>query len=371
MTNPQAAPRKDVVGRDRAQRLAWVVGVLGVIGAIVGWITEPISFPHAWLAALTAWLGWPLGCLGLLLTHALTGGRWGYALRPQLVAGTSTIWLWVPAAIPWLLALSSLYPWARAGASAGLASAFYLNRPFFYGRVIFYAVVWIGLSALVSRALRRRDPDAALARIAPAGLILLAITITFSSIDLTMSLDPRFDSSVYGLIALSEMGLFALAVAVFAATLGAPPDSDTLGALGKLLLGLALLWAYLDFMQFLIVWQSNLSPEAPWYLVRTSGIWGMSAMLISSGHFALPFCLLIWPRVRRSRVGIAVVTALLGLSAIGRAWWTVVPASHAGFAFVDAAAMVCLIGIGAAFSLRGPPGPPDFATSMSTGAQHG
>ncbi len=357
-----------VVRRDQAQRLAWVIGALGLIGTIIGGTTEPTSFPYAWLAALTAWLGWPLGCLGLLLIHALTGGRWGDALRPQLVAGMSTTWLLVPAAIPWLLALSEIYPWARPGASAGLASAFYLNLPFFYGRIILYVVAWLGLTALVSRALRRRNVDGALARIAPAGLILLAITITFSSIDLTMSLDPRFDSSVYGLIALSEMGLFALAVAVFAVSVGAPPDRDTLAVLGKLLLGLALLWAYLDFMQFLIVWQSDLSSEAPWYLVRTAGGWGITAIGVASGHFALPFCLLIWPQVRRSRFGIAVVTALLGLSAIVRAWWTVVPASQAGFVFVDVAAMVCLMGIGAALSLRGPR---DLATRMSAGAQHG
>jgi hypothetical protein len=342
-----------------------------VIGAAIGWAMEPSSFHYAWLAALTAWLGWPLGCLGLILIHALTGGRRGYVLRPQLAAGMSTTWLLVPAGIPWLLALSELYPWAHPGVSAGLASAFYLNRPFFYGRVIFYAIAWIGLRVLVSRALRMRDPDPVLARIAPAGLILLAITITFSSIDLTMSLDPRFASSVYGLITLSEMGLFALAVAAFAASLGGTPDKDTLAALGKLLLGLALLWAYLDFMQFLIVWESDLSSEAPWYLVRTAGGWGITAMLVSAGHFVLPFCLLIWPQIRRSRPGIAVATGLLGLSAIARAWWIVVPASQADFDVVDAAAMVCLIGIGAALSLGGPVGPPRLMTRMSTGAQHG
>ena len=35
------------------------------------------AFPHAWLAAVTVWMGWPLGSMALLLIHALTGGRWG------------------------------------------------------------------------------------------------------------------------------------------------------------------------------------------------------------------------------------------------------------------------------------------------------
>ena len=78
------------------------------------------TFPHAWLAALTAWLGWPLGCMGLLLIHALTGGRWGYAMRPQLVAGMSTLLLLLPALIPLLMVLPhalSLDATGRGGAS--------------------------------------------------------------------------------------------------------------------------------------------------------------------------------------------------------------------------------------------------------------
>ena len=73
--------------RHQAERAAWMAGATGLLGAAIGWLVAPAAFPHAWLAALTAWLGWPLGCMALMLIHALTGGRWGYAIRPQLVAG--------------------------------------------------------------------------------------------------------------------------------------------------------------------------------------------------------------------------------------------------------------------------------------------
>ena len=58
--------------RHQAERAAWMAGSVGLIG--VGdrlRSSAPAAFPHAWLAALTAWLGWPLGCMGLLLIHAL------------------------------------------------------------------------------------------------------------------------------------------------------------------------------------------------------------------------------------------------------------------------------------------------------------
>jgi hypothetical protein len=261
--------------------------------------------------------------------------------------------------------LAALYPWARADAALHLDNRFYLNLPFFAGRVIVYLIVWFGLAELILRALRQPAPEAALARLAPPGLILLAITVTYASIDMTMSLDPRFVSSVYGLIQISEMGLLALSVSVFAAAVGLPPDEGTMHSLGRLLLGLVVLWAYLDFMQVLIVWQSDLAAEAPWYIARSTGGWGIVAMVIAAAHFVLPFFALIWPQVQRSRRGMAIVGALLVLSAIVHGWWQVVPASGRGFSLLDVLTMFGLLGVAAAFALRAPllPMMPDVVRS--------
>jgi len=350
------------VTRPQAERAAWIAGGAGIIGIVVGSLFAPAAFPHAWLAALTAWLGWPLGCMGLLLIHALTGGPWGYAIRPQLVAGMSTLLLLLPAIIPLLIVLPALYPWARPDAAAHLDNQFYLNLPFFLGRGVVYLIVWFGLAGLILRALGTDTPEASLARIAPAGLILLAITVTYSAIDATMSLDPRFASSAYGLIAIAEMGLLALSVSVFAAALGPPLEDGTLRVLGKLLLGFLILWAYLDFMQVLIVWQSDLPNEAPWYIVRSSGGWGIVGALVAGCHFVLPFFALLSPRLRRSPRGIACVAALLILSEVVRSWWLVVPASGRSFGLLDIFAMIGLLGIAAALALRAPllPGMPEI-----------
>ena len=107
----------------------------------------------------------------------------------------------------------------RPEVAAHLSNRFYLNVPFFSGRIILYLIVWYVLAALTLRALRRDPSGSALARLAPAGLILLALTGTFSTIDATMSLDPHFASSVYGLVEIAAMGLFALSVSILAAAL--------------------------------------------------------------------------------------------------------------------------------------------------------
>jgi len=340
--------------RRLAERAAWIAGGAGLAGTTVGSIVAPGTFPHAWLAALTTWLGWPLGCMGLLLIHALTGGQWGHATRPQLVAGMITLVLLPPALIPLTMVLPAVYPWLRPEVASHLDNGFYLNLPFFIARSIAYLLVWFGLGLLILRALRQSGSNAKLAQIAPAGLILLAITVTFAAIDTTMSLDPHFASSAYGMIAIAEMGLLALAVSICAAVIAQPLDRNMMRDFGRLLLALLILWAYLDFMQALIVWQSDLPDEASWYILRSRGGWGVTAALIAGGHFILPFFVLLSPRAQRSRLGIACITALLIVSEVIRGWWLVLPASGQGLGMVDISAMLGVTGIAAALALRAP-----------------
>jgi hypothetical protein len=343
--------------RAQAERSALLVAANGLIGAAAGWAIAPRDFPHAWLAALVAWIGWPLGCLALLLIHALTGGRWGDTIRPQLAAGLGSLWLLPLALIPLIIVLPSLYPWLRLDTAANLPNRFYLNGPFLLLRTVAYLAVWLGLTWLSQRALRQRGSEATLARIAPAALILLAVTVTFAAIDATMSLEPHFASSVYGLIEMAEMGLFALSVSLLAAVLAPAWDEDELEVLGELLMALVILRVYLDFVQFLIIWQSNLPSEAQWYLPRTTGGWGAAAWLAALCHFVLPFLLLLSRRVRRSRWGIAAVAGVLAFGTVVRSWWLVLPASGRGLDVLDVLAMLGVLGAAVAVALRTPVGP--------------
>lgn len=327
----------------RAERRCWIAGSAGLLLAALGWALEPQAFPHAWLAAVAAWSGWPLGSVGLLLIHPLTGGRWGEALRPALRLGATTLALLPLAMLPVILTLPRLYPWVRPEVAEHLHNRFYLNVPFFAGRGVFYLLVWFGLAGA---ALRGRGPG----RVAPPGLVLLAFTVTFAAIDLTLSLDPEFRSSIYGMLACAGAGLLALSVAVMLA--GASVDRAVLPDLGKLMLALVVLWAYLDFMQLLIVWESDLVSEAPWYAVRMHGFWGWVLAAVALGHFLLPFALLIFPRLQRSRAALVGLAGLLVATSVLRAWWTVLPAVPRGLGWLDVACVLALGGLAAGLGLR-------------------
>jgi hypothetical protein len=191
-------------------------------------------------------------------------------------------------------------------------------------------------------------------RIAPPGQNLLALSITFAAFDFTLSMEPHFKSSVYGLLVGAEGVLLALSVAVSGAALAQPTDRGAMQDLGRLMLGLLVFWAYLDFMQLLIIWQSDLPHEADWYVRRISGGWAIVAAVVAGLHFALPFFALLWPQVQRSRRAMAWVAALLVAIEVPRAWWIVIPSAGRSLSLVDVTAMLAVFGLAAAIALRAP-----------------
>ena len=329
------------------RRMAWIVGGIGLLASAVGWFVDPRAFAYAWLAAVSTWIGWPLGCLALLFVHQLTGGRWGVLLRPALGSGIATLPLLVPALVPVALLSGRLYPWLHANA-AELPNSFYLNLPFAALRWLFFVVIWLGLGALGLSGSRRGGPASG---IAVAGLILLALTVTFSMIDLQLSLEPQFNSSAFGMLAGAQDALLALTIAGGMTAAIVPARTSGFADLGRLLLALLVLWAYLDFMQLLIVWQSDLPHEAAWYRRRIEGPWGILSAILALGHFVLPFAALMSPMLRRSRRGIVAVATLLVCMAVLRGWWLVLPAGDRAPGWIDVAAMLGLGGVAAALTL--------------------
>ncbi|MGI4939016.1 MAG: hypothetical protein ACRYHQ_00355 [Janthinobacterium lividum] len=316
----------------------WLLAAVGVAAAALTLLLDLSGFAHGWLAAVVAWSAWPLGSLALLLAHALTGGRWGDALRPGLLAGVATLPLLPLLILPVLLTLPQLYPWVRDAAPNG----WYLNVPFFAGRGVAYLLVWLGLAWVV---LSGRPLEA----VAAPGLLLLALTVTFASIDLTMSLQPRFVSSIYGMLSGAGAGVLALSAAILLAGVPHPVRNDV----AKLLFALVLLWAYLSFMQVVIVWQNDLAEQVPWYKLRTGGGWGWVMALVAIGHGVAPMAVLLSARARHSARALAWVAAVLVGMSVLRAMWTVLPESPGVLPLLSAIACLAAVGgLAGAVALR-------------------
>ena len=144
-----------------------------------------------------------------------------------------------------------------------------------------------------------------------------------------MSLEPEWFSTIFGLLTVVGYGLTALAFTVVVLSkLHRDPAARAyltprhFHDLGKLLLAFTMLWAYLSFSQFLIIWSGNLPEEIPWYIARVRGSWGVVAIALVIGHFALPFALLLSASLKKRSGTLAkVATFILVMRLVDLIWY--------------------------------------------------
>ncbi len=211
----------------------------------------------------------------------------------------------------------------------------YLNRPFFLGRIVIYFAAWIALAGYYYRRSVRQDADGnpALTKQMTAasygGLVLYALTLTFASFDLVMSLDPHFFSTIFGgyIFAGGVVGFFAVTILAyqFLRMGGMLKESVTVEHyhdLGKFLFAFTFFWGYVAFSQFMLIWYANIPETTYWFGVRGAtsipenlgfgawgdnpeapaqvGWWTVVAMTLLFGHLLIPFAGLLSRHVKRN-----------------------------------------------------------------------
>jgi hypothetical protein len=328
----------------RFQRPGLLVALVGVALAIIGAFVNLEQFWQSYLLAYMFWLEIALGCLGMVMVHHLAGGRWSAMIRPIMESGAMTLPLMALLFVPLLFGLTSLYRWTDAETvlhSELLQNkALYLNLPFFLARAAFYFTVWLALAYLLNRWSREQEgtdePKLAMRmrRLSALGLILYILTATFAAYDWLMSLEPEWVSSIYGLLIISGQALAALALAIIGLRYVAKDSSSedeqrqSYNDLGNFLLGFVMIWAYFAFSQFLIIWSANIPEEAIWYYHRSQGGWLAIGMALIAVHFAIPFFLLLWRRVKRKAQWLTALAALIFLARLVDLVWLIVPAFY-------------------------------------------
>ena len=330
--------------------LASLVAVaLGIAGCAAGAVLDPPGFFRAWLCTYLLWIGVPLCGVTLVLVHDLSGGNWMATARPFLAAAAATMPLATLAGIPAFIGLHSLYSWTHPAANLG--NLFYLNPAAFYLRYGIDVVLWNALAAFAIFAPRgAAEPiPPGLSWISGIGLVLLAFSVGFASIDWILSLEPTFWSSIFTYAAGAGWFNTGLAMVLFAIAVSGVAIGERrnhMADLAAILLATTIFWAYAEYMQFLMIWEENLKSEIPWYLLRLAGIW-KSALFVSAGlGFIVPFFVLLWAPSKRSPGIVATVCLLILLSRVAEKWWLVFPEfPTAGRFWLDAAAILALGGL--------------------------
>ena len=363
---------------DAIRKRALLVGGVASLAAVAGAFVDPLQFHRSYLVAWLFWIGIGLGSLAIVMLHHMTGGSWGFAIRRLLEASMRTLPLLALLFVPIALGIDRVYPWADEAAVAGdlllQHKQPYLNEPFFLARAIGFFALWIGSAVIMLRLARKTDRTGdkrheKRARLLSGPLLAIyGITMTFAAIDWGMSLEPHWFSTMYGVIFVVGQALATLAFAIVASSWLGRHDpfkrflkADHFQDLGNLMFAFVLLWAYTSFSQFLIIWSGNVSEETPWYLARTHGGWQVLALALVVLHFAVPFLLLLWRRIKRDTAVLPFVALLVLAMRYVDVTWLVAPAFHPeglSLHWLDLAIPVAIGGLWLAFfvhNLKGRP----------------
>ncbi len=322
-------------------RVTLLGGILLVV-AIVAAFFNPLQFFHSYLFAWLYWLGMTLGGFGLLMLHHLVGGRWGFPVRRIYEAGIRTAPFLAIGALPIVIGLRDIYTWdqpAIVQASEVLQRKHaYLNGPFFVARLALYFAIFTYMAWYLSSWSRKQDatldpePTRRLRTFSGPGVCFFFIVATLADVDLILSLEAEWYSTIFAAIVIVSNALSVLAFSILFLALVRHREpyvgllsADTWHHLGNLLLAFVMLWAYLAFSQLLIIYSGNQPKEIVWYLHRCYGGWKTVGLFLFLLHFAIPFAMLLSREAKRRAETLAWIAGLVLVGHVLDVYWVVVP----------------------------------------------
>ena len=325
---------------NRTKVLLLGTALVGALAFAVGVLQRPGQTWKVFLVNFLFWSGISVSGLVFSAIFQLTKARWAVG-QVRIVAESLACFLPLSLLLYVLLVVagaSSLYPWIAdpPPARSGWFTLNFLGLRDGIALALLYGVG--GKFLLLSQQSRKEESPRPrnLSVLAVLTILLYALVFSLLAIDLVMSMDPYWVSSLfpaYFFMGNLFGGMAALAVASFIwrrwtgveEWLSDPIAHD----FGKLLLAFCLLWTYLLWAQFLVIWYGNLPEELRFLVVRTTGGWELLTWTVLAMCFVIPFAALLTRPMKRPAP--LFVISLITLTGIWlERFWLVVPSPGVG-----------------------------------------
>jgi hypothetical protein len=158
----------------------------------------------------------------------------------------------------------------------------------------------------------------------------------FAAFDWLETLQSTFHSTIFPMLVVSGQLLSAQAFAVIVFVAFALPreaasiaSRRALNDLGNILLAFLIIWAYMNFFQFMLMWIANVSSDAQWYSPRSRGVWRSLVWCLVFANFVIPFFLLLMRSIKQHPASLAKVAALILFSQLAFNYYLVLPVFQA------------------------------------------
>jgi hypothetical protein len=342
----QAAPADNYqmeIGRWNAGRNVLVfAALLGILGCIAGYFTNPARLFQSYTVAFayTSLIG--LGSFFFVMVQFLTGSAWSVTMRRIMENIMITLPMGLVLFIPVALGLRDIYPWMNAqfmqSDSALRLKGSYLTHDFFIARTVVYFLLWSLWVGSIYRQSTKQDTTHSIkqmhiaSRWSAPGLFLAVAIGSMASFDWLMSLEPKWYSTIFGLVmltggALSFFSVVTLVCLAFrrAGILKNSITPEHYHDLGKWLFALTAFYTYVAFSQYFLIWYANLPEETIWYRHRMVGTWLPISLAMPFLRFLIPFFVLLCRGAKRSLSVIAFIAVWSLVVEYIDLYWIVMP----------------------------------------------
>ena len=319
---------------------------LGTLGIVVMLMAHKL--PNFYQGYLVGWLfamSFALGGLLILCVHNLANGGWGFLIRRIGEASAMTILPLMLLFLPIMFGAENLYLWAMDQGTAyahdpivGPKMIHWLNMDGMWLRYILYAAIWGGGAILFWTWSGKQDETGELtyrrkARFLAGPLALIyVLTVTFWSVDVVMSLEPMWFSSIFGvmfacghMLTILTFGILFLLFLSRWEPIKSELTVERQHDLGKLLFAFVIFWAYVEVSQYLIYWHANLPEEVVWYANRSTKFYQPVSLVLVMSQFVIPFLVLLSRGVKRNSKKLAAAASFLLALRVLDLWWIVSP----------------------------------------------
>ncbi len=235
----------------------------------------------------------------------------------------------------------------------------YLNEPFFFARVIVFFAVWTLMSKFLRRLSLKEDEVGGMVYFEKSEfysrvfIFIIAISFSVFAIDLLLSLDPHWFSTLFAgrsFIAAFLHGSSIIALIVI--ILNRTGNFDLLNRshlhdFTRYIFMTSIIWGYFNFAEFMLIWYGNIPEETIWFVERWHGAYEVIFFANIILNWFIPFVVLMPRKSSRSKMFMVPVILLLMVGQYTELYYIIWPATvgDAKFGLLEIGTFIGYVGL--------------------------
>lgn len=323
--------------------LTFALIAIGVISFVVGLLVDPTRAWANYLLNNFYFVSLAIGATFFICLQYITQSGWsaGFKRIPEAMAA------YIPfAAVLFLIlifGLHYLYEWTHPEAVATdeliQHKSPFLNVPFFITRIVVFFGLWILMTKLLRRLSLREDIEGGMGYftrqefLSRVTIFVLAITFIFFAVDMILSLEVHWFSTVFAAKAFIAAFLHGSAVitliVIILHKMGYLKmlNRSHLHDFTRYMFMLGIVWGYLNFVQFMLIWYGNIPEETIFYVKRMHGVYEVLFFANILLNWGIPFVFLMPRSNSRSKLVMVPVIILLIIGQYTELYFEIWPAT--------------------------------------------